>query len=145
MFITGHLIIGLLIGKLTHNYTVAVLTSLLVDIDHLIPYLRHGIMLKPTLIWQAVISAHDHQGYQRNLLHSFITLTLIGSLLVLLHFNWGIIIIITWASHLFVDMIDNSDFYPFYPLTYNFKGPIVYLSTTEYIITAILLVAFFLL
>ncbi len=44
MFIITHFIAGLLIGKLTGNYTFALVGAVLIDVDHLFSYVKHRVL-----------------------------------------------------------------------------------------------------
>lgn len=143
MFISAHIAAGLIIGKITHNYPLALAGALLIDIDHLIPYIKHKIIYNPKKFWKTVTNPLDPYGSQRNYLHSFFTWIVISAIAsFLINFNIGLILSISYLSHLILDMLDGSDFYPFYPLKYNFIGPIKYLSKYEFLFTLFLFVIF---
>jgi hypothetical protein len=142
MFIFAHIVAGLIIGKITGNYLLALAVSLLIDIDHLIPYIKNKIIFSPKKFWQIITNPSDPYGNQRNYLHSFFTLVVISLIALLIDINMGFIISITYLSHLFLDMLDASDFYPLYPLKYNLIGPIKYLSKSEFVFTFLLFIIY---
>lgn len=142
MFIFAHLAAGLIIGKLTHNYPLALAAALLVDVDHLIPYVKHKVIYSFKKFWKTITDPSDPYGGQRNYLHSFITWIAVSLIAFLINFNIGLIISISYLSHLFLDMLNSSDFYPLYPLRYKFTGPIEYFSRKELIFTLALFVIF---
>lgn len=144
MFFFAHLFAGLIIGKLFGNYIIALLGALLVDIDHLIVYAKHGILFNPKKFWKTITNPLDPYGNQRNFLHSFFTWIIISAIIFLIDFRIGIIFSLAYLSHLILDLLDGSDFYPLYPLKFNIKGPIKYLSMQEWIVTLILLIVFIL-
>ena len=53
MFFFAHLLTGLIIGKLFGNYTVALLGALLIDLDHLIPYIKHKVIFGFKKFWKS--------------------------------------------------------------------------------------------
>jgi len=144
MFILAHLAMGLIIGKITGNYPIALAGALLIDIDHLIPYIKHKLIFDLKKLWKTITNPDDLYGNQRNYLHSIFAFILINFLVFLFDYRIGIAFSLGYVSHLFLDMLDNSDFYPLYPLKYNIKGPIKYLSKTEFILTLFLFIIFFL-
>ena len=144
MFFFAHLLTGLIIGKLFGNYTVALLGALLIDLDHLIPYIKHKVIFGFKKFWKTITNPKDPYGNQRNYLHSFFTWIIISAIILLIDFRIGIIFSLAYLSHLFLDLIDGSDFYPFYPWKFNIKGPIKYFSMQEWIVTLILLIVFIL-
>ena len=144
MFLGAHLAAGLIIGKVTNNYPLAISSALLIDIDHLIPYIKHRIILKPKKLWKTVTSENDPYGNQRNYLRSFFTWIIVSSIICFIDFHIGLIVSLGYLSNLLLDMLDSSEFYPFYPLKYKVSGPIKYLSKNEFFFTAILFLLFFL-
>lgn len=88
-------------------------------------------------------SPEDPYGTQRNYFHSFIPLVIIMAIFYLVGLKEGIIFSFGYLSHLILDMIDGSDFYPLFPITrYNFKGPIGYFSKREIGFTILLFTVF---
>ena len=142
MFIFAHLFVGLIIGKISGSYLVALIGALFVDLDHLIVYIKNGILFKPKKLWKTITDANDPYGFQRNFLHNFFIWMIISILIIILDFKIGIIFSLAYLSHLLLDSLDGSDFYPFYPWKFNVKGPIKYLSFSEIIFTFILLIIF---
>lgn len=143
MFFLAHLAIGLIIGKLTQNYSVALASALLIDIDHLIPYIKHKVIFNSKKFWKTVTNSHDSYGNQRNYLHSIFAFISINLGIFLFDYRIGIVFSLGYLSHLLLDALDSSDFHPFYPIKWNVRGPIKYLSKTEFAFTLILFVIFF--
>ena len=54
MFIVAHAAAGLIIGKVTNNYPIALVGSLVIDIDHLVPYVKHKVIFNPGKFWKTV-------------------------------------------------------------------------------------------
>lgn len=142
MFLLAHLFVGLIIGKIFGNYVVALLGALIIDIDHLVPYIKHKIIFRPKKLCKTITNPKDPYGNQRNYLHSVFLWAVISIIIILINFNIGLIFSLAYFSHLLFDALDNSNFYPFYPLKYNLKGPIGYLSVREFMFTLILLILF---
>jgi hypothetical protein len=142
MFVAAHIVAGLILGKITNNYPLALASALLVDVDHLIPYIKHKVIYSPKKFWKTVTNPVDRYGNQRNYLHSFITWSILSVVIFLINFKLGIILSLGYLSHLLLDLIDGSDFYPFYPLKYKFIGPIPYFSKYEFVFTLLLCIIF---
>ena len=47
MFVFAHLGAGLIIGKVFNNYTVALIGALVIDLDHLISYIKNKVLFNP--------------------------------------------------------------------------------------------------
>lgn len=142
MSIGSHIVAGLLIGKLTGDYTTSIIASLIIDIDHFIPFIKHKVILSPRKLWEIVTNKDDPFGNQRNYLHSIFAWVPISIIAILINFNVGIVISIAYLVHLLLDALDSSDFYPFYPMKWNLKGPVEYLSGGEFVFTLIMLLIY---
>ena len=142
MFIFAHFLFGLIIGKISGNYLVALIGALFIDLDHLVVYIKKGIIFKPKKLWKIIIDANDPYGFQRNFLHNFFVWIVLSIIILIFDFKIGIIFSLAYLSHLFLDSLDGSDFYPFYPWKFNVRGPIRYLSLSELIFTLILLLVY---
>jgi membrane-bound metal-dependent hydrolase YbcI (DUF457 family) len=144
--IPTHLIAGLLIGKLTGNYPLAIASSALVDVDHLQSYIKSGVILKPKLFWKTITDQADPYGNQRGYLHNTFVFFIISSLLYLF-FSVAIVpFILGWLGHLILDALDNSDYWPLYPnKRVNLKGPILYATYQELLFAIFLLSLYFVL
>lgn len=145
MTIPTHIIAGLIIGKATGDYTTSILAASLVDFDHVISYAKNGLMQKPEKLWETMTREEDLYGDQRGYLHnifSFLALTIIA---VLINTQVGIVFSLGYLSHLILDAMDKSDFWPLYPMkNFRIRGFIKYFSYQELIFAAILVVVFFL-
>jgi membrane-bound metal-dependent hydrolase YbcI (DUF457 family) len=136
---------GMIIGKVTGNYTAAVASSVLVDLDHIQSYITHGVIFKPKKLWSALTDQVDHWGDQRGVLHNVIFFALVAIFLLALAGTIGQIIVLGYAGHLLLDALDNSDYWPFYPnKRINLKGPIKYGSIQELVFFIGLVLVFFL-
>ncbi len=144
MFITAHIAAGLIAGALTHNYVAALIGALFIDLDHLIVYIKNKVIFDAKKFWKTVTDPNDPYGDQRHFLHSFITWSIISIVLLVSKVPWGFAFSIGYLSHLLLDLIDGSDFRPFFPFRYNVKGPIKYYSQSEFLFTVALLIIFML-
>jgi len=135
MFFLAHLVIGLLIGKLTGQYWLSLFGALFPDIDHFVSYVRNGI-LSPKKFWKTITVPEDPYGDQRYLLHN---LWVVGGLSVVSLLFGGVALAIGYISHILLDMLDASDYFILYPSKrFNIKGPIQYFSLQEMIFTIVI-------
>ena len=127
-----HILAGLIIGQLTGDYTAALSGSLVMDIDHLFSYHRHGILFQPKRILRESLTAEDPWGDQKNFLHSVQSWFAISLLLLLIDVRFGLIFSVAYLAHLILDALTGS-FYPFYPYKrFYIKEPIIqYVSNKE--------------
>lgn len=143
MYSTAHLALGLIIGKATGDYPTAIISSVAIDLDHLIPHAKKGFLFKWGKIWQEAKSAHDSS---RSYLHSFFGWAVLSGLICLFDLEIGLIFSLGYLGHFFLDTLDNSDFWPIFPIKkYNVKGFIGYYSKGEFFFTLLLYLIFFLL
>jgi hypothetical protein len=145
MFIHAHFAAGLLVGKLTGSYPAALAGSLLIDIDHLIPYYKYKLLTNLKKFWAASTVLNKKIMYTRNYLHSVYSFVLFSTLFYIFDPALGLAFGMGYAGHLILDALDNAKYYPFYPSHWQFKGLIPYYSFYEWIIAAFLLGIFFLL
>ncbi len=135
--------LGLIIGKLTGNYPAAIISSIAIDLDHVVSYFRHGILSKPRPLLQALVTQHDPGHDQRNILHSLITWSAVSLFITIINPELGIIISLGYLGHLFLDALDQAEFYPFYPYKkVVIRGPVPYFSPAELVFNLLLLVVF---
>jgi hypothetical protein len=139
MFITAHIIAGLIVGKLLGSHVYALIFALAPDIDHIFIYVWHNVLFSPSRLWKTVTSKKDKYGNQRNILHSFFTWLAVSAAALGMDFTVGLVIAAAYLSHLLLDMLDGSDFYPLYPLRYKV---IPYFSMKEWIFTGVLFAVF---
>ena len=138
MFVTAHIAAGLLIGKLTGNYVAALLGMLLLDLDHFYAFIKENVFTSWKRLKKVILFEEYVKG-DRTPLHSFTLWLPISLVFVLIDKNFGVPFAIGYLAHLCMDMVDNSDFYAFWPWEYSFKGPIRYLGWRELTITLLLL------
>jgi membrane-bound metal-dependent hydrolase YbcI (DUF457 family) len=135
MFIITHLVLGLILGKLFGSYSFALIGALIPDIDHIFPYIRHKILFHMKKLWKTITASKDKYHDQRNYLHSLFIVIPVTIIMLVLNYSLFLVFSLAYLSHLFLDSLDNSEFYPFYPIKKKILGPIKYFSKTEFIIT----------
>jgi len=144
MTLPTHAVLGLIIGKITGSYGLAIAASTLIDADHLISYVKSGVIKNPKLFWKTIMDQKDPYGDQRGILHNIFIWAFVSLIIFLFSHSGGIVISIGWLGHIFLEAIDNSDYWPLYPnKKINLKGPINYGSWQEGIVFAVLLITFF--
>jgi membrane-bound metal-dependent hydrolase YbcI (DUF457 family) len=112
MYSTTHLALGLIIGKVTGNYPAAIIGSLAIDIDHLIPIIERRKPFSVKKIWQ---KSKKHLDSSRSYFHSVFAWIFFSAIFCLIDLQFGIIFSIAYLGHFLLDALDNSTFYPFYP------------------------------
>lgn len=141
-----HLLAGLIIGKVSGDYSAALAGSLLIDMDHIISYHRHGILFKPKELIKAVSSEKDPWGDQRFYLHTIPGLIVISLIVMVINLNVGLVVFSAYLVHLIFDALDSSEYYPLFPSkTLTLTGPIKYNSKTEVLFGGLLLLVLILL
>jgi membrane-bound metal-dependent hydrolase YbcI (DUF457 family) len=140
-----HTLVGLIIGKLTGDYSTALIGSLAMDLDHAVSHYRHGLFSKPRKWLQTMLNQKDSWGDQRSFLHSIFSWVIISLILLAINFHIGLVFSIAYFFHLILDLLDQSDFWPFFPFKkLVVKGPVGYFSKQEIIFDIMLIVVFFL-
>lgn len=146
MTLPAHLAAGLIIGKLTGNFSVALIGALVIDLDHVVSYLKHGILFKPRKLFKAISDQDDPWGDQRGFLHNIFAWVIISALVAAIDLKIGLVFSVAYFSHLLLDALDGAEFYPLFPIKrLNFRGPIQYYSKQEIAFTTFLLFIFLLL
>lgn len=141
MTLPTHILAGLIIGKVTGNFPASMAGSILIDTDHLVSYIKHGILFKPKQLTKALTDEKDPWGDQRGYLHNIFAWFVISLLAILLNFGFGITLSLAYLVHLLFDALDTSDFYPLYPSKkISTKGFIKYYSRQEIIFDLCMLV-----
>lgn len=140
MYSTTHLILGLVIGKVSGDYTASLLGSLIIDIDHLIPAIEERSIFNFKKIWK---KTKEYSDSSRSYFHSFFSWGFFSVIVSLIDLKFGLIFSMAYLGHFLLDAIDNSDFYPFYPFkNVNIKGFIPYYSRKELVFSLFLLLIF---
>lgn len=146
MNLPAHIGTGLIIGKLTGNYLLATIAATAVDLDHLLPYARDRILLKPKKLIKALFDENYPCHGQRNYLHNVLVWLIISLVIMISNFQLGFIVSISYLSHLILDSLDSADYHPFYPYKkINLKGPVQFFSMQEGAFSILLFLVYFLL
>lgn len=141
-----HLAAWLIIGHLTWDYVTAVACSVLIDVDHLVPIVKDHILFHPKKLWNVMINPKvirdpetGKKEDERNYLHSVFTWLLLSIIVLLISVPVCLVFSISYFVHLCFDMLDKSDYYPFYPSkSVNIKWRIKYCSKQEFIFAGVL-------
>lgn len=141
MTLPSHILLGVVIGKLTGNYTTAIAVSVLVDTDHIVSYVKSGVLFSPRKLVKTITDTDDPYGDQRGYLHNVIIAGIISGCMFLISIPFGITFTSAYFGHLLLDSFDKSDYWPLYPnKKMNIKGFIDYYSWQEIIFDGILIV-----
>jgi membrane-bound metal-dependent hydrolase YbcI (DUF457 family) len=130
-----HLLFGLAIGVATGNPLVAVATSVLVDVDHIYSWGKHRVLWPPKTLYKVVTSTKSEFGDERNYLHNiFVAGALSGLAFLVFGPFFGISFMLGYFGHLFLDALDQGDYWPLYPYKgITIRGLIPYCSEGEFI------------
>ncbi len=145
MTIPTHLMAGIVIGKITGDYTLSIVGATFLDLDHVASYAKHGILQKPKRLWQALTDTGDPYGDQRYLFHNFIVFLIISGIILSIDFKIGMIFGFGYLSHIVLDALDDADYYPLFPnKKISIRGPVGYFSRSELLFLTFLIIVFFL-
>ncbi len=98
MTLPTHILLGAIIGKATGNYPVAILSSTVIDLDHMYSYAKHGVLKNPKLFWKTVTEEKDAEGDQRGILHNVIVYVFLSLLIIFLFPKVGYIVGLGWVG-----------------------------------------------
>lgn len=129
----NHIALGLIIGKLTGNYGLAVVVSLAIDCDHLASIYKHGYYKSLKLFWETETNPEDPWGDQRGGVHTLFSVVLTTSISYFL-FSSAIALVVglSHLGHILLDAISDSDSWPFRPFSnFRTRGFIPYCSKYE--------------
>ena len=142
MYSSAHLAMGLIIGKVTGDYPTAIISSLVIDFDHLIPYARQKVLSSWGKFWQATRASNTSN---RNIFHSVFTMGGVSLIIALFNRHIGAVFALGCLGHFLLDAFDKDNFYPFYPWKkINIHGLIKYYSRAEFFFTLGLILVYFL-
>lgn len=145
MTLPTHLMAGLVVGKLTGNYSVAIITSIVFDIDHLFFYYTRHLLFRPAKVLKKAFKEKIYVKGKRGIFHSVFTWMLVSLIFLLINFPVGVTIASAYFVHLALDALDDSSFYPLYPWErLEIKGPINYFSFSEVIFLAVFSFSYYL-
>lgn len=136
-----HLIIGLILGKVTHSYLPFILGSIIPDIDHLYIILKHKLYKNKfkTLIDSIKNEEKYKIRYKTPLVHSLLGLIILSGIFYIITRNNLSLIYFSFSylMHLLMDWPDKDIKYYLYPFKIEFKGFLPIWSKTEQILTII--------
>lgn len=136
-----HIAMGAVIGTIFGHPILAIAVSVLIDIDHLYSYVRHGVIWQPQKLWKTLTDSDDPYGDQRGYLHNIIiAVILCGLSFLVVPVSFALVFSVSYIAHLVLDALDRSDYFIFFPSTkVNIKGFIDYYGKTEIIFIVFLL------
>jgi membrane-bound metal-dependent hydrolase YbcI (DUF457 family) len=143
MYATTHLALGLIIGKISGDYSAALIGSLAIDIDHMFPAFQEKRLFNIKKYWE---KSKDYKDSGRSYFHGIFALIFFSVILYFFDPRFALIFAIAYLGHFLLDALDNSDFMPFYPFgKFNIKGFIPYFSKQELVFSLILFLIFIIL
>lgn len=143
MYLPSHIAAGLVIGKITGDYTAAVIGSLIPDLDHLYSYFKHGAFKSWKKIIQTITSEEDPHDDQRNYFHNIFFFLAVVAFFMIINFSVGLIFSIAYFVHLLMDSLDGAEYYPLYPnKRINLRGPIGYFSKYDMAVSIVLIIIY---
>ncbi len=139
-----HILAGLVIGKMTGHYAVAIVASNIMDLDHLLAYRRGGVLFKPLKMFKHMTEPKDTLGDQRGILHNVFVAAVVCAIIAWLFPPAGLAVTLGYFTHLLFDALDGSRYWPFYPnQTIELNGPVSYCTWKEGVLALGLILAFF--
>lgn len=143
MLLPTHLAAGLIIGKLTGDYSAAFIGSVAVDLDHVFAFYNSHVLLKIKKIILATTNQNFIVNNQRNYFHNVFFFLAVLTIVLIINFKIGLVFGLAYLTHLVFDALDNQSYYPFYPnKKINLHGPIKYFSKQEIAFALLLFLIF---
>ena len=142
MLTSSHLLLGLIIGKLLNHPFMVALGAVVIDVDHIYAYYMRSRSTSLRELFHINLIPDDHLGL-RSFFHTLIGWSITSALLMMANYEFGLYFSIGYLSHLFLDALDGSNLYLFYPLDINILGPITYNSYAEYLLNICFLILLF--
>jgi len=143
MYFPSHLAAGLVIGKLTGDYTTAIVASVFPDTDHLYAFFKHGYFKNWQKFINTVVKQEDPFDDQRNYFHNIFVAIMFWIIVMLINFHIGLVFSISYFIHLAMDGLDGAEYYPLYPnKKINLKGPVGYFSKYDMAVSIVLIMVF---
>jgi hypothetical protein len=135
MTLFTHALVGYAISISTGSPVIAIGAALAPDVDHFFA-LRGSTYPSARMFVSALWEREDKSGIQRNVLHNVVVAAIIA--LVSWFVRGDVVVIAGYGSHLLLDMIDGSLYYPFFPSkAFGIRGFIPYFSWQELVFAAI--------
>ena len=145
MYSSAHLAMGLIIGKITGDYPTAIISSLTIDLDHLIPFARQKAISSFKDFWKATKTSGQPDDTSRNIFHSVFIMGALSLVIAAFNRSVGGVFALGCLGHFLLDACDKDNFYPFYPWKQvNIHGFIKYYSRAELFFTLGLFLIYFL-
>lgn len=142
MLMSTHLLLGLVLGNLVKHPFAVMLGAVLIDFDHLFAYYMSNRKTSLKDLFQLNLLP-DEEISLRSFFHTILGWIGTTAILMVINYDFGLYFSIGYVSHLFLDAIDGSNLYLFYPLHINVRGPITYNSYAEYLLNICLLILLF--
>lgn len=129
MTIMTHVLVGYALSAYVGSPAVVVVAAAVPDIDHLLA-LRSGAYSNTSSFITSLFQREDVSHSQRNILHNIVVTGIVSLAAWIVSgsaaFSAG------YISHILLDMIDGSFYYPLYPSKrFAFRGIIPYMSLQE--------------
>lgn len=145
MTLPTHAIAGVLIGSVTGHLWIGVVVACFPDIDHLYSYIKHGYLRNWKVFYKNAFGKEDAHKDQRNILHNFIIAFGLCLIVYFLFHAIFLTFVLAYTSHLLLDALDTSDYFPLYPYkNNNIKGFIDFYSLQEGFLDILLILTIFL-
>ncbi len=138
MLLITHLLFGLLLGMMLDSMLVVVLGAIIVDFDHIIVYIKRGIIWSPKRLWKAITLDYDNYSNPRTVAHSLFAWLIVTIAVSIVSAEYGILFSIGYLSHLVLDAVDNYETKLMFPLKAEVVGPVGYNSRAEYALMAVI-------
>ncbi len=145
MTLPSHFLVGVAVGSITGHYPAAIITSVVFDLDHLFFYYTRNLLFRPLKVLTKALEEKVYIKGQRGIFHSIFSLVAISTIFLLIDFSLGMTVFLAYFFHLLLDALDESPFYPFYPLKkMELSGPVIYASFGEVTLLVLLGLAYYL-
>lgn len=132
-----HLILGIILGKLTGFYLPFVLGSILPDLDHLYIIAKHRLFSINKIVSTIKYEARYNLKYKTPLFHSILGCLIFSLVFCIFLPAQGLYFASAYLLHLAIDWLDIDKKYFLYPLKIEFKGFLPIWSKAEKIITLV--------
>ncbi|MBI2130648.1 metal-dependent hydrolase [Candidatus Woesearchaeota archaeon] len=138
--IFAHLLIGLVLGKLSGNYLIFILGSVFPDFDHVYVMVKNRFFSMSRIINSMRFEEKFGVRYKTPLFHSIPGLILFSVITYFFSSIGALYFAMAYLLHLLIDWPDIDEKYYLYPLKIRFRGVLPIWSKPEQIFTIILLV-----
>ena len=135
MTLPTHALLGLAIGQITHQPLLGISFAIIPDIDHLYSYVKHRYYKDWNIFYKNAFGKHDFYQDQRNILHNVVVYGILVIFSYIFYPSITLTLSISYLSHILLDALDSSDYYPLYPIKIlNIRGPIDFYSKSEFVV-----------